>query len=179
MTRKEKNKTVEALVERFSSTDYFYVVDAAGLSIEDINDFRRRCFQAGIVYQVVKNTLIRKALEKISDEVDYSIFSDAVLKGFSGILFAKDVGSTPAKVIKAFRQARQLENPLLKGASIDKELFIGEEHLDGLSKLKSKTELLGDLIGLLQAPTTRVMASLQSGKHQIAGIMRVLAKKKA
>ncbi len=179
MTRKEKNRVVEALVEQLVSTDYFYVIDAGGLSVEEISDFRRRCFQAGVAYQVVKNTLINKALDKLESEVDYSIFIDTVLKGFSGILFAKDVGSTPAKVIKEFRKQRKLENPLLKGASIDKELFIGEEHLDALSKLKSKTELLGELIGLLQSPIIRVMDSLQSGKHQLAGIVKALAEKKA
>jgi len=179
MTRKEKNRVVEALVKQLVSTDYFYVIDAEGLDVEAINDFRRRCFQAGVAYQVVKNTLINKALEKLASDVDYSIFSDTVLKGFSGILFAKDVGNAPAKVIKEFRKQRKLENPLLKGASIYKELFIGEEHLDALSKLKSKHELLGELIGLLQSPITRVMASLQSGKHQLAGIVRALSDKKA
>lgn len=179
MTRKEKNEIVEALVRQFASTDYFYVIDAGGLSVEEISDFRRRCFHAGVVYQVVKNTLIHKALEKLKSEVDYSVFNDTVLKGFSGILFAKDVGSTPAKIIQEFRKRRKLANPLLKGASIDQEIFIGEEHLDELSRLKSKTELLGELIGLLQAPMTRVMASLQSGKHQLAGIVKALADKKA
>lgn len=179
MTRKEKNEIVETLAEQLASTDYFYIIDAEGLNIEEINDFRRKCFQAGIVYQVVKNTLISKALEKLESEVDYSTFSDTVLKGFSGILFAKDIGSTPAKIIKEFRKQRRLESPFLKGASIDKELFIGEEHLDPLSQLKSKVELLGELIALLNAPITNVMASLQSGKHQLAGLMRALAAKEA
>jgi large subunit ribosomal protein L10 len=179
MTRKEKNKLVESLVEQLVATDYFYVIDAEGLNVEEISHFRRRCFQADIVYQVVKNTLINKALEKLEGEVDYSVFSDTVLKGFSGILFAKDVGSTPAKVIKEFRKQRKLTSPVLKGASIDEALFIGEEHLDTLSNLKSKAELLGELIGLLQSPMTRVMASLQSGKHQLAGIVKALAEKKA
>ena len=174
MTRREKNKIVDALVKKLVAADYFYIINAEGLNIEAINDFRKKCFQAGVVYQVVKNTLIHKALEKLNNEIDYSAFSEAVLQGFSGILFAKDVGSTPAKIIKEFRKARQLEMPLLKGASIDKELFIGEEHLDELSRLKSKAELVGELIGLLQAPITRVMDSLQSGKHQIVGMVKAL-----
>jgi len=179
MTRKEKTEIVESLVERFALTDYFYIVDAEGLNIEEINDFRRKCFQAGIVYQVVKNTLIKKALEKLQGEVDYTSFNDTVLKGFSGILFAKDVGSTPAKIIKEFRKQKKLATPRFKGAFIDKELFIGEEHLDALSRLKSKTELLSELMALLQTPMTRVIASLQSGKHQLAGIVKALAERKA
>ena len=177
MTRKEKTEIVEGLAERLAAVDYFYIVDAVGLNIEEINDFRRRCFQAGVIYQVVKNTLIRKALEKLESEVDYAAFSDTVLKGFSGILFPRDISSTPAKIIKNFRKQRGLVNPLLKGASIDKELFIGEEHLDTLSKLKSKTELIGELIGLLKSPVTHVMASLQSAKHQLVGVVKALAEK--
>src|SRR3569832_2497359 len=96
MTRKEKTEIVESLVERFALTDYFYIVDAEGLNIEEINDFRRKCFQAGIVYQVVKNTLIKKALEKLQGEVDYTSFNDTVLKGFSGILGAGGGGGAPA-----------------------------------------------------------------------------------
>jgi large subunit ribosomal protein L10 len=179
MTRKEKSRILAALVARLSSADYFYVVNAEGLNAEEIADFRGRCFQAGVVYQVVKNTLISKALEKLGSEVDYSTFGHTILKGFSGILFAKDTGSIPAKIIKDFRSRRKLAIPLLKGASIDKELFIGEEYLDGLSQLKSKNELLGELIGLLKSPITRVVASLQSSTHRLAGLVQALAERKA
>ena len=178
MTRKEKNKIVDTLVEQLSATTYFYIIDAEGLNVEEINDFRRKCFQAGVAYQVVKNTLINKALEKLDGGVDYAAFSDTVLQGFSGILFAQDIGSIPAKIIKDFRKQRNLGKPFLKGASIDKELFIGEEHLDTLSQLKSKAELLGELAGLLQSPIMRLMASLQSGSHQLAGLLEALSKKK-
>jgi large subunit ribosomal protein L10 len=179
MTRKDKNKIVEALVGQLATIDYFYVIDAQGLSAEEIGDFRRKCFQAGVVYRVVKNTLINKALEKLKNEVDYSVLREKVLKGFSGILFAQDVGSTPAKIIKEFRKQRKLAKPFFKGACIDKELFVGEAYLDALSQLKSKAELLGELIGLLQSPITRVVASLQSGKHQLVGVLQALAAKKA
>ena len=165
---------VESLVERFASTDHFYIVDAQGLNLEQVNDFRRRCFKAGIVYQVVKNTLIQKALEKLENEVDYTPFSDTVLKGFSGILFPQETANIPAKIIKDFRKQRGLQIPLLKGASIDKYFFIGEKELDALSNLKSKDELIGELVGLLKSPITRVMSSLQSGKHQLSGILQAL-----
>lgn len=179
MTRKEKSKIIATLVEQLSSTEFFYIVDAEGLNVEEVNDFRRRCFQAGVIYQVVKNTLVIKALNQLDNKVDSSAFSSAVLKGFSGILLTQDVGSIPAKVIKDFRKQRKLEKPLLKGAFIDKALFIGEKHLDTLSQLKSKTELLGELVGLLQSPITRVMTSLQSGKYQLAGLVEALSMKKS
>jgi len=147
------------------------------MNIEEVNDFRRRCFQAGVSYQVVKNTLIQKALEKLENEVDYTPFGEQVLKGFSGILFPQEAANIPAKIIKDFRKERGLENPLLKGASIDKDLFVGEEHLEALSNLKSKTELIGELVGLLKSPITRVMSSLQSGKHQLSGVVQALASK--
>ena len=175
MTRKEKNEIVETLARQLASTDYFYIIDAEGLNVEAINDFRRKCVQAGVVYQVVKNTLISKALEKLESGVAYSTFSDTVLKGVSGILFSKDIGSTPAKIIKDFRKQRRSEGPFLKGASIDEELFIGEEHLDALSQLKSKAQLLGELITLLNTPIASVIVLLQSGKHQLAGLMKALA----
>ncbi|XWN34733.1 MAG: 50S ribosomal protein L10 [Roseivirga sp.] len=179
MTRKEKNNIVEGLAKQLASNNYFYIINAEGLTVEEVNDFRRRCFQAGLVYQVVKNTLIIKALAKLESEVDYTAFNSEVLKGFSGVLFTKDTGSTPAKVIQDFRKQRGIASPLLKGASIDQALFIGEEHLETLSKLKSKTELIGEVIGLLQSPVTRVMASLQSGKHQIAGMVKALSEKES
>ena len=179
MTRKEKNDVVEQLAAQLEKTDYFYIIDATGLTVEAINDFRRRCFQAGVAYQVVKNTLISKALEKLGGAVDYAPFRDTVLKGFSGILLAPEAGNLPAKLIQDFRKARGLEVPLLKGASIDSDLFIGEEHLAALSQLKSKTELIGDIIGLLQSPAKNVIAALQSGEQQLAGVVQTLASKEA
>mmetsp|Transcript_4364 Transcript_4364/g.9888 ORF Transcript_4364/g.9888 Transcript_4364/m.9888 type:complete len:182 (-) Transcript_4364:15853-16398(-) len=179
MTRKEKSEIVEGLVKQLASVDYFYIIDAEGLNVEEINDFRRKCFQTGVGYQVVKNTLIHKALESWDNETDYADFRNTVLQGFSGILFSKDIGSAPAKIIQEFRKQRNLKIPLLKGASIHKELFIGEEHLDTLSKLKSKVELLGELIGLLQTPVTRVITSLQSGRDRLASIIQALTEEKA
>ena len=179
MTRQEKHNIVDGLVERLASNNYFYIVNAEGLTVEEVNDFRRKCFQAGIVYQVVKNTFIIKALEKLAGEVDYTALNDEVLKGFSGILFAKDIGNTPARVIQDFRKQRGIASPLLKGASIDQALFIGEEHLETLGKLKSKTELIGEIVALLQSPVTRVVTSLQSGKHQLAGMVKALSEKES
>ena len=175
MTRSEKGETIEGLVEKLNAHDYFYIVDATGLSVEKINDFRRRCFKEGVIYQVVKNTLIAKAFEKIKNGVDYSSFSDTVLKGFSGILFVQEVGSTPAKIVKNFRKQKNLDRPILKGASIDGDLFIGEEHLEALSKLKSRIELIDEIITLLKSPITNVMSAMQGSKYKLAGVMKALA----
>ncbi len=118
-----------------------------------------------------KNTLIRKALEK-QDGADFSpIFGS--LKGFSGVLFSKEIGNLPAKVLREYRK-NQDGKPLLKAASIDSEFFIGEENLNTLSELKSKNELIGDVIALLQSPAKNVISALQSGKHTIAGLVKTL-----
>ena len=177
MTKTEKTTFVKQLAQKLADADYFYIIDATGLTVAEVNDFRRKCFQAGVVYQVAKNTLIGKALETLEGDVDYTTFSNAVLKGFSGILFAQEVGNAPAKVIQAFRKQKSLDNPVFKGACIDNALYIGEEHLEALSKLKSKSELIGDVIGLLQGPTQQVMASLQSSSSQLAGILETLSQK--
>ena len=179
MTRKEKSEIIDGLVERFNAHNYFYVVDATGLSVEEVNDLRRRCFQEGVTYQVAKNTLIAKALEKVEKEVDHASFSDAVLKGFSGILFVQESGSTPAKIVKDFRKQRNLDKLILKGASIDGDLLIGEEHLEALSQLKSRIELIGEIITLLNSPIKNVVAALQGSKHKLAGIMEALAERGA
>lgn len=179
MTREEKGRIAESLAERLASVSAFYVVDAKGLNTGEVQAFRKRCVQAGVAYQVVKNTLIKKALEKLQGEVDYADFSDTVLREFSGILFTSDAGSTPAKVIKAFRKQENVTLPQLKGASVDQMLFIGEEHLDTLSKLKSKAELIGDMLALLQAPIIQLAASIQSSKQQLGGILKALMDRKA
>ena len=179
MIRKKKAKIIESLVEKFSASAYFYIIDAAGLTVEEVNDFRRRCFKNGVVYRVVKNTLIKKGLERLENDTDYAVFNEQVLKEFSGILISKDAANIPAKIIKAFRKERGKDKPTLKGASIDGELFVGNEHLDTLSKLKSKTELIGEVINLLQSPVMKVIAALQDSKHTLAGILKTLSKKQS
>ena len=175
MTRKQKNDIVDALVARLAATNFFYVVDADGLTVEEVNDFRKRCFHADVAYQVVKNTLLGKALEQLRDGVDYAVFKQQVLKKYSGILFAKEAGNVPAQIIQAFRKERKLEKPRLKGACVDQALFIGEGHLDALSKLKSKHELIGGLMSLLQSPMVRVTRALQSGGEQLMGALTTLS----
>lgn len=175
MTRQEKSAIINGLVEQFKAHHYFYVVDAIGLSVEEANDLRRKCSQAGVIYQVAKNTLIVKALEQLKDEVDYTPFTDKVLRGFSGLLFVQETASTPAKIVQDFRKQKKLDRPILKGASIEGDLFIGEAHLETLSKLKSKAELIGEIIVLLQSPMTKVITALHSTKDKLAGIIKALA----
>jgi large subunit ribosomal protein L10 len=129
------------------------------------------CYKNGVEYRVYKNTLIRKALEK-NTAVDYTpLFK--TLQGFSGVMFSKEVGNTPAKIIKEFR--KKLDGkPVLKAASIDSSLFIGDENLNMLSELKSKNELIGEVISLLQSPAKNVISALLSGKNTLGGLMKAL-----
>jgi len=175
MTREEKAQIIDNLVEKFSSINNFYVTDASGLTVAEVNDFRRICHQKGVEYRVVKNTLIQKALEKM--EPDYSSFNDEVLKGFSGIIFGGESFSVPAKVIKEYRKKDKNDRPIFKGASIETDLFIGDDKLDMLAKMKTKDELIGEIIGLLQSPIKNVISSLNSGQSKLAGIVKTLSEK--
>ncbi len=171
MNREQKAEIVEELSGKLSATEYFYILDASGLSVAETNGFRRKCFEGGIEYKVYKNTLIKKALEKADKPTDEI---SAALKGFSGIMFAtEDNASTPAKVVKAFRAGT--EKPLLKAAYIDSDVFIGDDNLAQLSSLKSKTELIGEVIGLLQSPAKNVISALKSGGNQLSGILQTLS----
>jgi large subunit ribosomal protein L10 len=176
MTREEKGKVIEELVQRFEENKNFYVTDASGLTVAEINDFRRMCFEAGVEYGVYKNTLIQKALEKLDKE--YTEFFNTVLKGFSGIIFSKEVANAPAQVISKYRKSGSSEDkPMLKGASIDTDLYIGDEHLKMLAELKSKNELIGEIIGLLQSPAKNVISALQSSEHTLAGLVKTLSER--
>lgn len=175
MTREEKAVVIEELVQKFSDNSHFYITDASGMTVADTNALRRLCFEKGIEYRVFKNTLIQKALERMDS--DYTPFNDAVLKGFSGVMFSAENANAPAQLIKEFRKKSGGESPMLKGASIDTDLFIGEENLDALSKLKSKAELIGEIIGLLQSPAKNVISGLQGAGGKLAGILKTLSER--
>jgi large subunit ribosomal protein L10 len=168
MKREEKNEIVLGLQEKLSAHNAIYVTDTSNLTVAQMNNIRRKCFEKGIQIQVAKNTLIQKAMEATG--ADYSeLFR--VLKGTSAIMFAT-VGNAPAKLIKELRQSG--EKPLLKGAFIDAAVFIGDNQLDALSNLKSKEELVGDIIALLQSPAKNVISGLKSGGGKLAGILKTL-----
>lgn len=173
MTKEDKLSIINELSEKLKETSHFYVTDTSGLTVAEINDFRRKCFEKGIEYRVVKNTLIKKALDNL--EADFTPFYDeGVLKGFSGIMFSDENANSPAKILKEYKKKDKERNPSLKAASIDYDLFIGAEQLETLSSLKSKQELIGEVIGLLQSPMSNVMGSLMSGQHTLAGIVKTL-----
>lgn len=170
MTRTEKVAQVEALKEKFSNTDFFYVTDASTLTVEQVNKLRGMLFEKGIEMQVVKNTLARKALEALPEENNYGELFDS-LKGPTAIMFT-EVANAPARVIKEFRGKE--ERPILKAAYIDTAIYAGDDQLGALSELKSKEELLGDLLGLLQAPIHNVMGALNSGGNTLSGLLKAL-----
>jgi large subunit ribosomal protein L10 len=171
MTREEKAQIIEELADKFANNAHFYITDATGFTVAQVNNFRRLCFKSGVEYRVYKNTLIQKALER-QEGTDFSpLFK--TLHGFSGVIFSKEVGNAPAKVITEYRK-KVKDKPVLKGASIETALFIGDENLKTLAELKSKNELIGDIIAALQSPAKNVISALQSGKHTVAGLVKAL-----
>lgn len=174
MTREEKEAIVGELKEKFSSTPYFYFLNSGEMTVEEINDFRGRCFKEGFEYRVAKNTLIYKALETTG--VDYSELNDKTLKGFTGVLFSPETPNAPAKMLKKYYKEGK-KKPLLKGASIDEAIFAGEDQLEALSSIKSKNELVGDVLGLLQSPIKNVLGALKSGGDTIGGLVKTLSER--
>ena len=154
MTREEKSIAIEDLTAKLAESNIVYIADTSGLNAETTSNLRRACFKAGIKLEVVKNTLLEKAM--VASDNDYGDLP-TILKGNSSIMFAT-VANGPAKVIKDFR--KKSTKPLLKGAFINSEIYIGDELLDSLANLKSKEEVIGEIIGLLQSPAKRIIAAL-------------------
>ena len=156
MTREEKSIAIEVLTAQLAGTNIVYVSDISGLDAETTSNLRRACFKAGIKLEVVKNTLLAKAME--ASDNDYGDLP-SVLTGNSAIFIA-DVANAPGKIIKDFR--KKAAKPILKGAYINSEIYIGDDQLDTLATIKSKEELIGEIIGLLQSPAQRVISALQN-----------------
>jgi len=156
MTREEKSIAIENLTAQLAGTNIVYIADISGLNADTTSKLRRACFKAGIKLEVVKNTLLVKAMEVSENE-----YGDlpTVLTGNSAI-FISDVANAPGKIIKDFR--KKSAKPVLKGAYINAEVYIGDDQLDALATIKSKEELLGELIGLLQSPAQRIISALQN-----------------
>lgn len=175
MNKAEKQGVIDGLTEKFGAGSYFYFADASGLTVEVINKLRRTCFEKGIEIQVAKNTLIKKALiasGKDSKELD------VVLAGPTAIMFTT-TGNAPAKLIKEFRKTAAVTKPAFKGAYIDSSIYLGEESLEALVNLKSKDQLIGEIIGLLQSPAKNVISALQSGGNKLAGILKTLSERES
>jgi len=174
MNKVEKGEIIEQLTQKLNEYKYIYITDVSSLNAKKTNDLRSAFFKDGIKMEVAKNTLIEKAIQATGK--DFGGLVDT-LKGNTALLFAQD-SKSPAKIIKAFRKD-QKENfkPYLKGAYIDTDIFIGDNQLDALISLKSKNELIGDIIGMLQAPAQNVISALQSSGGKIAGIVKTLSEK--
>lgn len=173
MKKSEKLDIIDNLTQEINSYSHFYLADVAELNAEDTSNLRRQCFNKEIKLVVVKNTLLRKALENSAKNAE-ELFD--VLKGNTSIMFC-EVGNEPAKLIKEFSKANKLKKPVLKAAFVEESVYVGENQLDVLVSLKSKNELLGDVIGLLQSPIKTVLGQLQSGGNTIHGILQTLSEK--
>ncbi len=169
MTREEKNKEIDALVGILEDVSTLYIADIAGLDAESTSNLRRQAFKSDIKISVVKNTLLKKAMERT--EKPFGELFDT-LKGSTSIMVC-ETGNAPAKLIKEFR--KKSEKPILKGAYIEEAVYIGDDNLDALSNIKSKNELIGDVITLLQSPAKNVISALQGGAgNKVAGLVKAL-----
>jgi large subunit ribosomal protein L10 len=171
MTREDKNQAIDVLAAKLNGANIFYIADIAGLDAVSSSNLRRDCFKNDVQIELVKNTVLKYALEKADGEFE-ELYS--ALKGNTSIMFSK-VGNAPAKIIKDFR--KKSEKPFLKGAFIEESIYLGDENLDALVAIKSKEELLGDIVSLLQSPAKNVISALQSSGGKIAGIVKTLSEK--
>jgi len=171
MRREEKDVIIEGLAQRLNDTKHFYLTDISELNAEETSNLRRKCFEKEISLLVVKNTLLRKAMEK--SDGDFNDLYD-VLKDSTSIMFC-ETGNLPAKLIREFRKT--LERPILKAAFVEESIYVGDNQLEALSKIKSKTELLGDLLALLQSPATNLVSALASSGSKLAGALTTLSEK--
>jgi len=171
MTREEKSQVIENLTTQLSENPIVYLADISGLNAESTTNLRRACFKAGVKLAVVKNTLLAKAME--SSDKDFGDLA-GTLKGNTSLMFS-ETGNAPAKIIKEFR--KKAEKPLLKGAYIEESVYVGDDQLDRLVDIKSKEELLGEIIGLLQSPAKNVISALKSGGNTLSGIVKTLSER--
>lgn len=170
MTRAEKSTAIEELKEKFGNSTFFYLTDASTLTVEEVNNLRRLCYDKGVEMKVVKNTLAVKAMKDAPEDKGYAELYQA-LKGPTAIMFT-EVANVPAKLIEEFRKSS--ERPILKAAYIDTAVYIGDDQLKALTQLKSKEDLIGEIIMLLQSPAKNVISALKSGGSTIAGLLKTL-----
>lgn len=173
MRKEDKSQLIATITEELKNAPYLYVTDISDLNVETTNALRRQCFKKEVKLIVVKNTLLRKAMEACGK--DYSSLYE-ILKGHTSIMIS-DQGNAPAKLIKEFR--RTSPKPLIKGAYIEEMTYIGDDQLDTLVALKSKNELIADVVALLSSPAKNVISALQSGGQNISGILKTLSERAA
>ena len=169
MTREEKSKVIERLTAELAENTNIYMTDVSGLNASETSKLRRACFKANIKLSVVKNTLLSKAME--SSDKDFGNLSE-VLVGNTALMYS-EVGNSPAKLIKQFR--KKSERPLLKGASIEDSVYVGDDQVEFLANIKSREELIGEVITILQSPAKNVISALQSSGSTISGVLKTLS----
>jgi len=174
MNKEQKTAAIAELKEKFAGSRFFYVTDTSTMSVEKVNQLRRKCFEQNIELKVVKNTIIRKALEQVAEENNESYDTlYAELKGMSALMFS-ETGNAPARLIKQFREDVDPDRPLLKVAYIESDIVVGDDQVESLSKLKSKEELIADVVLLLESPMKNLVGALQSGGNTISGLLKAL-----
>jgi len=171
MTREEKSQVIEELTAQLSENTNIYLADISGLDAGTTSNLRRACFKANVKLAVVKNTLLEKAMS--ASEREFGELP-SILKGNTSVMYS-ETGNAPAKVIKAFR--KKSDKPLLKGAFIEETIYLGDDQLDMLVDIKSREELIGEIIGLLQSPAKNVVSALQSSGGKLSGILKTLSQK--
>lgn len=171
MNKAQKNEIIDKLRERFSRYPHFYLADSSALTVEQVNKLRRACFEGKVEMKVAKNTLIRKALESIEATRYEAVYP--ALKGQTAIFFTENP-KEPALIISRFRKEQGSEKPILKLAYVDAEIYEGDAQLETLTRLKSKADLIGELISLLQSPAHQVLGALQSGGQTLSGVLKTL-----
>ncbi len=171
MTREEKATVIEDLTAKLGGSSTIYLADISGLDAATTSDLRRACFKANIKLSVVKNTLLAKAMQ--ASDKEFGELPE-VLKGNTSLMFA-EAGNAPAKLIKNFR--KKSDKPLLKGAFIEEAIYVGDDKLDTLISIKSREEMIGEIIGLLQSPAKNVISGLKSGGGKLSGILKTLSEK--
>jgi large subunit ribosomal protein L10 len=171
MRKEDKKLLIEDLTQQLTDNNNFYIADISNLNALDTSNLRRLCFKYSIKMQVVKNTILKQAMDNVEKDLE-ELYS--TLKGNTSIMFT-EAGNGPAKMIKEFR--KKSERPILKGAYIEEMTYLGDDQLDFLVAIKSKDELIGDLVGLLQSPMKNVMSALQSGGSKLSGVLETLSQR--
>ena len=171
MRKEDKQVLIDSILSELKACPNFYLTDVSDLNAEKTSQLRRQCFNSGVKMIVVKNALLHKAMQQM--EKDYEGLYD-VLKGSTALMLC-ETGNAPAKLIKSFRKTS--DRPILKGAYIEECCYIGDDMLDALCNVKSKNDLIADVIALLQSPMKNVISGLQSGGHKLSGILETLSER--
>ncbi len=173
MRKEDKKALIDSMSVQLAETSNLYLADISGMNAEDTSDLRRLCFKYDITLRVVKNTLLKKSMDAADRDFD-ELYE--VLKGNTAVMFT-ETGNAPAKLIKEFRKSKKSESPILKAAYIEQMTYVGNDQLDFLVAIKSREELIADVIALLQSPVKNVVGALQSGGNKLSGILETLSER--